>query len=223
MGDAIASSGVPRRELFITTRIWTGNSSRDKRVPSLQESLRKLRVEQVDLTLIHWPSPGNVAPMAEYLGALAEAQDQGLARLIGVSNFTIALLGEAIGILGAPRIATNQVEISPYLLNRMLAAFAANTGIHLTSYMPLAYGKVLADPVLQDIALRRGATTAQVALAWAPRRGHAVIPSSTKRENLQGNLKAQQLQLDDDEMARIAALDRGERLANPPALAPAWE
>ena len=213
MGNAIASSGVPRRELFITTRIWTGNSSRDKRVPSLQESLRKLRVEQVDLTLIHWPSPGNVAPMAEYLGALAEAQDQGLARLIG----------EAIGILGAPRIATNQVEISPYLLNRMLAAFAANTGIHLTSYMPLAYGKVLADPVLQDIALRRGATTAQVALVWALRRGHAVIPSSAKRENPQGNLKAQQLQLDDDEMARIAALDRGERLANPPALAPAWE
>ncbi len=223
VGRAIADSDVPRRELFVTTKIWTENFSREKLIPSLKESLRKLRTEQVDLTLIHWPSPGAAVAMAEYLGALAEAQDQGLTRLIGVSNFTIALLREAIGILGAGRIATNQVEISPYLQNRRLAAFAADSGIHLTSYMTLAYGKVLAEPVLQDIAQRRGATTAQVALAWALQRGHAVIPSSTKRENLQGNLQAQQLQLEDGEMARIAALDRGERLANPPALAPAWD
>lgn len=152
IGQAIAESGVPRRALFLTTKVWIEHLAGDKLVPSLKESLRKLRTEQVDLTLIHWPSPGKAVPMAEYLGALAEAQDQGLTRAIGVSNFTVALLREAIGILGAQRIATNQVELSPYLQNGTLAAFMRAQGLHLTSYMTLAYGKVLGDPVLQAIA-----------------------------------------------------------------------
>ena len=223
IGQAIADSGVPRADLFLTTKIWTDSFARDKLVPSLKESLRKLRTEQVDLTLIHWPSPGEAVPMAEYLGALAEAQDQGLTRLIGVSNFTSALLQQAIVLLGAPRIATNQVEISPYLQNRKLAAFARAQGIHLTSYMTLAYGKVLGEPVLQAIAQARGATPAQVVLAWALQHGHAVIPSSTKPENLRGNLLALDLRLSEDELARIATLDRGERLADPAGLAPAWD
>lgn len=223
VGQAIADSGVPRGELFVTTKIWTDHFARDKLVPSLKESLRKLRTEQVDLTLIHWPSPGNAVPMAEYLGALAEAQDQGLTRLIGVSNFTVALLREAVGILGAERIATNQIELSPYLQNRKLAAFMQEQGLHLTSYMTLAYGKVLGDPVLQAIAQAHGASTAQVTLAWALQQGYAVIPSSTKRENLVANLQARQLRLGDEEMARIATLDRGERQANPAGLAPAWD
>lgn len=223
VGQAVAESGVPRRELFVTTKVWTEHLAGDKLVPSLKESLRKLRTEQVDLTLIHWPSPGNAVPMAEYLGALGEAQDQGLTRGIGVSNFTVALLREAIGILGAQRIATNQVELSPYLQNRSLATFMRAQGIHLTSYMTLAYGKVLGDPVLQAIAQAHGASTAQVALAWALQQGYAVIPSSTKRENLAANLKAQQLRLSDEDMARIATLDRGERQANPAGLAPAWD
>lgn len=223
IGQAIADSGVPRQDLFLTTKIWTDNLAQDRLIPSLKDSLARLRTEQVDLTLIHWPSPGGAVPMAEYLGALAEAKAQGLTRLIGVSNFTTALLREAIGILGAAQIATNQVELSPYLQNRPLAAFAREQGIHLTSYMTLAYGKVLGDPVLQAIAQAHGATPAQVALAWALQQGHAVIPSSTRRENLAGNLKARQLRLRDAEMARIGALDRGERLANPEGLAPAWD
>lgn len=223
VGQAIADSGVPRGELFVTTKVWTDYFARGQLVPSLKESLRKLRMEQVDLTLIHWPSPGHAVPMAEYLGALAEAQDQGLTRQVGVSNFTVALLREAIGTLGAQRIATNQVELSPYLQNRKLAAFMREQGIHLTSYMTLAYGKVLGDPVLQAIAQAHGATTAQVALAWALQQGYAVIPSSTRRENLQGNLKAQALRLSAGEMDRIAALDRVERQANPDGLAPAWD
>lgn len=223
VGQAIAESGVPRRELFVTTKVWTDHLAGDKLVPSLKESLRKLRTEQVDLTLIHWPSPGNAVPMAEYLGALAQAQDQGLTRGIGVSNFTVALLREATGILGAGRIATNQVELSPYLQNRSLAAFMREQGMHLTSYMTLAYGKVLGDPVLQAIAQAHGASTAQVALAWALQQGYAVIPSSTRRENLAANLKAQQLRLSEDDLARIATLDRGERQANPAGLAPAWD
>ncbi len=223
IGQAIAESGVPRRDLFLTTKVWTDNFARGKLVPSLKESLRKLRTEQVDLTLIHWPSPANAVPMAEYLGALAEAQDEGLTRHVGVSNFTIALLREALDILGPRRIATNQVEISPYLQNHTLTAFAREQGIHLTSYMTLAYGKVLGDPVLQAIAQAHGATTAQVALAWALHQGYAVIPSSTKRHNLAGNLLATSLRLGDEDMARIATLDRGAREANPSGLAPAWD
>jgi 2,5-diketo-D-gluconate reductase B len=133
------------------------------------------------------------------------------------------LLKQSIGLAGASNIATNQVEIHPYLQNRKLAAYAKEQGIHLTSYMTLAYGKVLKDPVIEDVARRHGATPAQVALAWALQQGYAVIPSSTKRENLASNLEAQQLKLDEEDMARIATLDRGERLANPASLAPDWD
>lgn len=223
VGQAIAESGVAREDLFITTKIWTDNLAQGKLVASLKDSLVKLRTDQVDLTLIHWPSPGGAVPVAEFMGALAEAKAQGLTRLIGVSNFNIALLQQAIAAVGASAIATNQVELSPYLQNRRLAAFAKSQGIAVTSYMTLAYGKVLADPVIGAIAAAHGATPAQVALAWALQLGYAVIPSSTQRANLQSNLKAQQLRLTDAEMAQIAALDRGERLANPEGLAPAWD
>ncbi|CAN7546316.1 2,5-didehydrogluconate reductase DkgB [Pseudorhodoferax sp. LjRoot39] len=223
VGQAIAESGVAREDLFITTKIWTDNLAQGKLVASLKDSLVKLRTDQVDLTLIHWPSPGGAVPVAEFMGALAEAKAQGLTRLIGVSNFNIALLQQAIAAVGASAIATNQVELSPYLQNRRLAAFAESQGIAVTSYMTLAYGKVLADPVIGAIAAAHGATPAQVALAWALQLGYAVIPSSTQRANLQSNLKAQQLRLTDAEMAQIAALDRGERLANPEGLAPAWD
>ena len=223
VGQAIAESGVPRSALFITTKVWTENLAADKLIPSLKDSLAKLRTEQVDLALIHWPSPGGTVPVAEYMGALAEAKAQGLARQIGVSNFTVALMREAIAAVGAGAIATNQVELHPYLQNRSVADFAKSLGIPITSYMTLAYGKVLNDPVIEAIARAHGATTAQVALAWALQLGYAVIPSSTRRENLASNLKAQQLRLTDADMAQIAALERGGRLVDPEGLAPAWD
>ncbi|MBP3979840.1 2,5-didehydrogluconate reductase DkgB [Acidovorax sp. JG5] len=223
VGQAIADSGVPRGDLFITTKVWTEHLAGDKLIPSLKDSLTKLRTDHVDLTLIHWPSPGGAVPVAEFMGALAEARAQGLTRLIGVSNFTIALLREAIAAVGADAIATNQIELHPYLQNRAVAEFARSQGIHTTSYMTLAYGKVLADPVVQAIAQARGATPAQVVLAWALQLGYAVIPSSTKRHNLASNLKAPLLRLTEDDMARIAALDRSERLVSPDGLAPAWD
>ncbi|MCT9115643.1 2,5-didehydrogluconate reductase DkgB [Cupriavidus gilardii] len=223
VGQAIAQSGVARKDLFVTTKIWTDNLAGDKLIPSLKDSLSRLRTEQVDLTLIHWPSPNGAVPLPEYMGALAEAKAQGLTRLIGVSNFTVSLLDQAIAAVGAREIATNQVEIHPYLQNRKLVEHARGRGIHLTSYMTLAYGKVVQDPVIQAIAQAHGATPAQVALAWALQQGFAVIPSSTRRENLASNLQAQQLRLTDDEMARIATLDRGDRLANPEGIAPAWD
>jgi 2,5-diketo-D-gluconate reductase B len=222
LGQALADSRVPREALFLTTKIWISNFHRDDLIESLHESLRKLRTDHVDLTLIHWPSPNDEVPMREYLHALAEAKALGLTRAIGISNFTIALTRQAIEILGAEAIATNQIEVHPYLQNRALIAYLREQGIHVTAFMSLAYGAVLKDPVIQSIADKHGATLAQVALAWALQQGYSVIPSSTRRENLASNLKAAELHLDGQDMAMIATLDRGERVANP-EIAPAWD
>lgn len=223
IGQAMAESGVPRDDLFITTKVWTEHLAADKLAASLKDSLAKLRTDQVDLALIHWPSPGGAVPVSEFMGALKDAQRQGLTRRIGVSNFSRSLLREAIAAVGAPAISTHQIELHPYLQNRAIVDFAHSQGIHTTSYMTLAYGKVLGDPVLGDIARAHGATPAQVALAWALQQGYAVIPSSTRRENLASNLKAPTLRLTEADMVRIAALDRGERLVNPAGLAPRWD
>jgi len=223
VGEAIAGSKVKRDELYLTTKIWTENYAADKLIPSLKDSLHKLRTERVELTLIHWPSPKGQVPVAEFMGALAEAKAQGLTGEIGVSNFTIALMQEAIAAVGAGQIATNQVELHPYLQNRKVVEFARSQGIHITSYMTLGYGKVLSDEVIIGIAQRHGATPAQVALAWAMQLGYSVIPSSTRRENLEGNLRAVDLRLSDADMAAIAALERNERITSPESLAPAWD
>ena len=223
VGQAIAASAVPRDALFVTTKIWIDNLQRDKLIPSLKASLRKLRLEHLDLTLIHWPSPNDAIPVADYMAALAEAKAQGLTKAIGVSNFTNAQLRQAIDTVGASEIATQQVEIHPFLQNRKVIDFARSQGIHITAYMPLAYGKVMADPVITAIAARHGVTPAQVALSWSLQQGFAVIPSSTKRANLEANLHFQRITLSPDEMAQMATLERGERLANPNGLAPQWD
>jgi len=223
VGKAIADSSVSRDELFITTKIWTDNFAADKLIPSLKESLAKLQTDHVDLTLIHWPSPKGAVPVKEFMTALLEAKQQGLTKQIGISNFTIALMKEAIEAVGAENIATNQIELHPYLQNRKVAEFAQQNGIQITSYMTLAYGEVLKDPVIEQIAKRHNATAAQVTLAWAMQLGYAVIPSSTKRSNLESNLKARDLKLSDEDMAQIAALDRGHRLTSPASLAPQWD
>lgn len=223
VGQAIADSGVPRSDLFITTKVWTDNFAQKLLIPSLKESLAKLRMEQVDLTLMHWPAPAQPVPLEETLDALMAAKAAGLTRLIGVSNFNIDYLQRAIKQMGAEHIATNQIELSPYLQNRKVVDFARSQGIHITSYMTLAYGKVLQDPVLAKIAKQHDTNTAQVALAWAMQLGFSVIPSSTKRANLESNLQAQQLELTEDDMAQIAALERGGREIDPKALAPVWD
>lgn len=222
VGQAIADSAVPRSELFVTSKIWIDNLGRDALIPSLRESLSKLRLEHLDLTLIHWPAPNDAIPVAEYMAALLEAKQQGLTRAIGISNFTNAQAQQAIDAVGAAEIATHQVEIHPFLQNRKVVAFAEQQGIHLTAYMPLAYGKVMSEPLLQRIAAAHDVSPAQVALAWLLQRGIAVIPSSTKRTNLASNLAAQNLRLSPEDMAAIATLERGERLANPD-FAPHWD
>ena len=222
VGEAIAAAGVARKDLFVTTKIWTENLSKEKLIPSLKESLAKLQMDQVDLTLIHWPAPNDSIAVATYMEALAEAKAQGLTRLIGVSNFTIAHLKQAVDAVGAGEIATQQIEIHPFLQNRKVVEFARSQGIHLTAYMPLAYGKVMSDSTIVEIAKAHQANPAQIALAWSLQQGFATIPSSTKRANLESNLAAQNIRLSDAEMAAIAKLDKGERLANPD-FAPHWD
>lgn len=223
IGEALAQSGVAREELFITTKIWTENLGEGLLIPSLQESLKKLGTDYVDLTLIHWPSPGAAVPVAVSMQQLMKAKEQGLTRQIGISNFTIPLMEQAIAAVGAENIATNQIELSPYLQNRKVADWAKLHGIHITSYMTLAYGKALKDEVIGRIAQKHNATPAQVILAWAMGEGYAVIPSSTKRENLASNLLAQSLKLDAQDKADIAKLDCNDRLVSPEGLAPEWD
>ncbi|VVO37548.1 2,5-didehydrogluconate reductase DkgB [Pseudomonas fluorescens] len=223
VGQAIANSGIPRDELFITSKIWVANFAKDKLIDSLKESLRKLQTDYLDLTLIHWPSPEDQVPVAEFMGALLDARQQGLTRKIGISNFTVDLMKQAIAAVGAENIATHQIELHPYLQNRTVVEFAQSQGIHITSYMTLAYGEVLKDPLIQQIADRLQATAAQVTLAWAMQSGYAVIPSSTRRANLASNLKACALILSPADMALIATLERGQRLTSPKGIAPIWD
>lgn len=222
VGRAIAASKISPSELFVTTKIWTDSFAKGKLIPSLKESLHKLQLEKVNLTLIHWPSPSDEIPVAVYMEQLLEAKREGLTDLIGVSNFTIKHLQQAIAAVGANEIATNQVEVHPFLQNRKLVDYTQQQGIHITAYMPLAYGKVMQEPVIQKIAQAHNATAAQIALAWSLQQGFAVIPSSTKRENLQSNLLAAKITLSDEEMKAIAGLEKGERIANP-GFAPKWD
>ncbi|MGL6312440.1 2,5-didehydrogluconate reductase DkgB [Vibrio sp. WXL103] len=221
VGQAIADSGIAREELYITTKVWVDKLNKDDLIPSLKESLAKLKTDYVDLTLVHWPGEGT--QISEYMPELLKAKELGLTKEIGVSNFNIDLIEQAAEVVGMEHIATNQVELSPYLQNRKLVDFMQKNNIKVTSYMTLAYGKVLQDETIQAIATARGATPAQVALAWAMHKDIAVIPSSTKRENLESNLAATKLELTEQEIAQIDALERNGREVDPKGLAPVWD
>ena len=223
VGQAIELSGINHQDLFLTTKIWTENYSAEKLIPSLKESLHKLKTDAVNLTLIHWPAPSTGVKITELMQNLLEAKQQGLTEHIGISNFNIELTQQAIESIGLENIATNQIELSPYLQNHKLVDFLQAQNIDVTSYMTLAYGKVLNDPVLMQIAQQHQISTAQISLAWALQRGFAVIPSSTKREHLMSNLKAQEIQLSTEEMMAITQLDRNQREVNPEGLAPIWD
>ncbi|MFP8966128.1 2,5-didehydrogluconate reductase DkgB [Pokkaliibacter sp. CJK22405] len=222
VGKAIADSGIPRDELFITTKIWTDKFAEGKLIPSLRESLDKLQVEKVDLTLIHWPSPDDKVPVETYMTQLAQAKEEGLTANIGVSNFTISHMKKAIDAVGAKAILTNQVELHPFLQNRPIVEFCEANGILLTAYMPLAYGKVMHEPMLKGLAEAYNTTPAVVALAWGLQQGYVVIPSSTKPEHQKINLLAKALEFTDEEMAALATLDRDDRLVSPD-FGPTWD
>ena len=222
VGLAVRESGLPREGVFITTKIADYNLGSGRVIGTLRESLKAIGVEQVDLTLIHWPSHLDEVPMASFLTELLRAKRDGLTRLIGVSNFTVALLKRAVDLIGAEEIATNQVEAHPYLQNRKLRSFSDGLGIVTTAYMPLARGAVASDPAFIRIAEGRVCTPAAVSLAWLVSKGMAVIPASGRREHLQSNLGAVAVKLTPKESAQIDALDRGRRIIDPPK-APAWD
>jgi 2,5-diketo-D-gluconate reductase B len=222
VGDGITASGIPRRDIFLTTKIWHDRLHRSDLINSLQESLAQLKTDHVDLALIHWPSPDDEVPMEEYLNALKEAQKEGLTQHIGISNFTCAQMDQAVEILGKGTLLTNQVEVHPFLANRKVVEHAQALGLTVTGYMPLAVGKVMEDETLERIGRKYNVSPAQVAIAWVASRGIVPIPSSTRPQHQKANLEAMELRLSDEDIAAIDQLDRGERIANP-GFAPAWD
>lgn len=222
VGEGIRAAGVSRRELFVTTKVWHSHLRPDDALAAIRASLERLGLDSVDLALIHWPSPSGEVPVAETLGALAEARKQGLIRQFGVSNFTEPLLEEALGTPDGAEIATNQVEVHPWLANHELVDFCQAHGVPVTAYMPLAKARVMDNPVLKSVAQKYNAHPAQVALAWLLARGLIVIPASRNPEHQKINFHARDLRLDDEDMARIDALDQGLRLINPD-FAPDWQ
>lgn len=222
VGKAIRQSGVARDELFVTTKIWWDKLEPEALTRAVEQSLENFGLEQLDLILIHWPSPGDEVPMADYIAALDAARARGLTRHIGVSNFTIAQIDQALGLPGGENIVTNQIEVHPFLANRKLVEHCQAKGLDVTAYMPLAVGKVMKDPVLERIANAHDASPAQVALAWIAARDIIVIPSSTNPANQKSNLEAMKLRLSDAEIVQIDDLDRGDRQANP-SFAPQWD
>lgn len=221
-GEALRRSGIQRGDVFITTKIAPRHFGSGELIPSLRRSLDELAMEQVDLTLIHWPSPHEQVPLATYLEQLAEARTLGLTREIGVSNFTIDLLTRSRAILDNVPIANNQVECHPYLQNRKLVDFCDAAGIPVTAYQPIAKGTLKGDPVLEPLAADKGCTVEQLAIAYALARGLAAIPASSKPEHLASNFAAQHVALTTHDMAIVASVDRGMRRIKP-ATAPAWD
>jgi diketogulonate reductase-like aldo/keto reductase len=222
VGEGIRASGIPRADIFITTKVrpqlvWEGELQR-----SAEESLRKLQVDAVDLLLIHWPNP--VVPVREMMSALSDAKRRGLTHHIGVSNFTIAKLDEAVAVSPEP-IVTNQIEFHPYLDQTGLLGEARRLGVTITAYCPIALGKVVGDPVIEAIASARGKSAVQVALRWLIQQpGVAAIPRTSNPARLAENFAVFDFQLTDDEMDRISRLKRpNSRLINEPDWVPRWD
>ncbi len=223
VGEGIRASGVPRNEIFLTTKVSHEYLRAGDFARMVDESLRNLKVDYVDLLMVHWPSPDGV-PLAETMQALAKARQEGKARHIGLANFNIALLEEARRLCSEP-IESVQVEYHPYLDQSKLLAHVRKLGLPLTAYCPLGRGKLLNDPVVADIARARGKTVAQVVLRWHLQQPNVIpIPRSSNPARQAENLDIFDFTLSDDEMRRIHALARPDgRIANPTGRAPDWD
>lgn len=222
VGEAVRRSGLERSEVFITTKVADTNLSPADFLPSVRKSLETIGVDQVDLLLIHWPVPEDVVPFESYISALKQAQDNGYARLIGVSNFTIDHLQRAEKLLWPNALATNQVEIHPWLQVPKLRDYARSAGLTLTAYQPLVKGQVTEDEVIKHVAVEVGVSPAAVALAFLMTEGHVVIPASSSRGNLQTNFSASAVELTAEQMDAIRQRNRGYRHINP-AKSPRWD
>lgn len=222
VGEAIAHSGVPRDEVFLTTKVWPDNFGDGPLQQSVEESLTKLRVDAVDLLLLHWPKFGR--PLDETVRALNAVQRAGLARHIGVSNFTSALLKDAWSVTEVP-LANNQVEYHPYLDQTPVLDVVRDRGMTLTAYMPNARGKVFEDDTLRAIGAPHGKTPGQVALRWLYQQdGVVAIPRTGSEAHADENIAILDFTLSADEARKIDALAKPDgRLLNPPGLAPTWD
>lgn len=210
VGRGISASGVDRSEIFVTTKIADDCHEPDALVQSVEQSLRALRTDHVDLLLIHWPTEYD--RIGATAAALANVHAGGLTRHIGLSNFTIEQLDEVEHM--APFEAL-QVECHPFLQQAELRRWCDEHGWIFTAYSPIARGDVLHDDTLHDIATTHHTQATSVALAWLLARGAAAIPKSGDPDHLAANWGARNLQLTEDDMARIDALDEGRRLVDP--------
>lgn len=214
VGEAIRAAGVPRDELFVTTKLWNDRHGRDAALRAFDESLRRLRLDHVDLYLIHWPVPARDA-YVETWRALDEIRAGGRARSIGVSNFTVAHLRRLIDETGIVP-AVNQVELHPRFQQRELRAFHERHGIATEAWSPLGQGTLLSDAAIASIAARHGRTPAQVILRWHLDNGIVAIPKSVTPSRIAENLGALDVRLTPEDRARIDALDGDGRIGPDP-------
>jgi 2,5-diketo-D-gluconate reductase B len=222
VGEGLRASGVSRAEVFLTTKVSHEYLRADDFARSVDQSLDRLGVDYVDLLLVHWPNAE--IPLSETIPALAKAKRQGLTRHIGVANFNIALLDEAIRLSPEP-LVTLQAEYHPHLDQTRLLAACRARGLVLTAYCPLGRGRIMHDPALAEIAAGRKRPLAQIALRWLVQQGGvAPIPRSSNPRRMAENLAVFDFVLTDEEMKRIAARARPDgRIADPTGRAPAWD
>jgi len=214
MGEGIRQSPIPREDLFVTSKVWNSDQGYDAALRAVDSSLNRIGLDYLDLVLIHWPCPKR-NQYVETWRALIEAQESGKVRSIGVSNFNadhLDRLTEETGVTPA----VNQIEINPRFQNDGLRAVNSARSIATQAWSPLGEGKSLADPAVVRAAERAGKSPVQVILRWHLQLGHSVIPRSTKHENLVQNIEVFDFQLNDDEMAALAALEVGERCGPDP-------
>lgn len=203
VGRGVLTSGVPRDQIFLTTKIWPDEFAHDDFLRSAEQSVKNLGTVP-DLLLLHWPS--KTIPLDETMAALVEAQKRGLTRFIGVSNFTIPLLRMATELSPIPLVA-NQVEYHPYLSQDALLPFHRKLGIATVAHCPSARGKIMDEPVIRAIADAHGMNPIQVGLRWLiQQQGVGAIPRTSSEKNAKSNLKVLEFELTPDEMAQISAL-----------------
>jgi len=223
VGEGIKASGVPRKDIFLVTKVSHEYLKADAFAKSVDESLARLQTDYVDLLFVHWPAIDGT-PLAETMGALAKARRDGKARHIGVANFNIALTEDAMRLSPEP-LSVLQAEYHPYLDQSKVLAFCRKAGLLFMAYCPLGRGRLFKDPVLAEIAQSKGKTLAQVALRWSIQQGNiAPIPRSANPQHMAESLQVFDFTLTGDEMKKIHSLARPDgRIANPAGRAPKWD